>query len=165
MGTAFFEDDGTFNLHSHTNAARYPRRRARSHECTPLQGEGGHQRRSCRSLRAPCGLCLGEPWCTPSHPPPQESPNNIGNKSYSGPNTGSHSNIGPMLSALKRVTNLQQPPPSFSFFSSPSPRGASSGVDDKRLMILEAEFAGALTVMRRHGNILSRVVRDAWDGR
>jgi hypothetical protein len=38
-------------------------------------------------------------------------------------------------------------------------------VDDKRLMILEAEFAGALAVMRRHGNILSRVVRDAWDGR
>lgn len=37
------------------------------------------------------------------------------------------------------------------------------GVPDKRLMVLESEFAGALTVMRREGNILSRVVRDAWD--
>ena len=45
------------------------------------------------------------------------------------------------------------------------PELVDAGVDDKRLVILEAEFAGALTVMRRHGNILSRVVRDAWDGR
>jgi hypothetical protein len=45
------------------------------------------------------------------------------------------------------------------------PEPVDAGVDDKRLMILEAEFAGALTVMRRHGNILSRVVRDAWDGK
>jgi hypothetical protein len=45
------------------------------------------------------------------------------------------------------------------------PELVDAGVDDKRLMILEAEFAGPLTVTRRHGNILSRVVRDAWDGR
>jgi hypothetical protein len=38
-----------------------------------------------------------------------------------------------------------------------------SGVSDKRLMILESEFAGALRVMQREGNILSRVLRDAWD--
>jgi len=37
------------------------------------------------------------------------------------------------------------------------------GVTDKRLMVVESEFAGALTVMRREGNILSRVIRDAWD--
>jgi hypothetical protein len=37
------------------------------------------------------------------------------------------------------------------------------GVTDKRLMIIEPEFAGALRVMQREGNILSRVVRDAWD--
>jgi hypothetical protein len=37
------------------------------------------------------------------------------------------------------------------------------GVADKRLMIVEPEFAGALSVMRREGNILSRVIRDAWD--
>ena len=37
------------------------------------------------------------------------------------------------------------------------------GVSDKRLMVIESEFAGALRVMQREGNILSRVLRDAWD--
>jgi hypothetical protein len=37
------------------------------------------------------------------------------------------------------------------------------GVSDKRLMIIESEFAGALQVMKREGNILSRVLRDGWD--
>jgi hypothetical protein len=37
------------------------------------------------------------------------------------------------------------------------------GVPDKRLMVLEPEFAGALAVMERQGNILSRIIRDAWD--
>jgi hypothetical protein len=37
------------------------------------------------------------------------------------------------------------------------------GIADKRLMIVESEFAGALTVARRDGNILSRVLRDGWD--
>ena len=35
---------------------------------------------------------------------------------------------------------------------------------DKRLMIVEPEFAGALAVMERHGNTLSPVLRKAWDG-
>lgn len=39
------------------------------------------------------------------------------------------------------------------------------GVGDKRLMILEAEFAQALRVMERPGNTLSGVVRDGWDHR
>jgi hypothetical protein len=39
------------------------------------------------------------------------------------------------------------------------------GVEDKRLVVLEAEFAGALTMMRRPGSVLSRVIRDAWDCR
>lgn len=38
-------------------------------------------------------------------------------------------------------------------------------IDDKRLMIVEPEFAGTLAVMKRDGSILSRVLRDAWDGR
>ena len=38
------------------------------------------------------------------------------------------------------------------------------GVSDKRLMVTEPEFAGALTVMERHGNTLSPVIRNAWDG-
>src|SRR5262245_28873502 len=103
------------NHRIHMNAAHHLRRRAQSHECTLLQGEGEHRRRSCRSLRAPCGLCLGEPSCTPSCPPPQERPYNIGNKSCSGSNT----NSPPMPSAPKPVTHLQQPP--FSFFPSPIP--------------------------------------------
>jgi hypothetical protein len=37
------------------------------------------------------------------------------------------------------------------------------GVTDKRLMVIESEFAGALRVMQREGNILSRVLRDGWD--
>src|ERR1700682_334186 len=37
------------------------------------------------------------------------------------------------------------------------------GVSDKRLIIIESEFAGALQVMKREGNILSRVLRDGWD--
>jgi hypothetical protein len=39
------------------------------------------------------------------------------------------------------------------------------GVEDKRLLLDEREFYQALAVMRRDGNILSRVVRDAWDCR
>jgi hypothetical protein len=38
------------------------------------------------------------------------------------------------------------------------------GVADKRLLVTEAEFAGALAVMERHGNILSSVLRNGWDG-
>ena len=43
-------------------------------------------------------------------------------------------------------------------------RETDAGVTDKRLMVMESEFAGALRVMERHGNTLSRVLRDAWDG-
>jgi Protein of unknown function (DUF3987) len=38
------------------------------------------------------------------------------------------------------------------------------GIDDKRLMVIEPEFAGALSAMERHGNTLSPVLRNAWDG-
>jgi hypothetical protein len=37
------------------------------------------------------------------------------------------------------------------------------GVADKRLMIVEPEFAGVLSVMERPGSTLSRVLRDGWD--
>jgi hypothetical protein len=39
------------------------------------------------------------------------------------------------------------------------------GVEDKRIMLDEREFAQALTVMKRDGNTVSRIVRDAWDCR
>jgi hypothetical protein len=38
------------------------------------------------------------------------------------------------------------------------------GISDKRLMVVEAEFAGALAAAERHGNTLSPLVRRAWDG-
>jgi hypothetical protein len=37
------------------------------------------------------------------------------------------------------------------------------GVSDKRLLVIEAEFASALKVMARQGNTLSPLIRRAWD--
>lgn len=39
-----------------------------------------------------------------------------------------------------------------------------AGVADKRLMVVESEFAQALKVMQREGNTLSPIIRAAWDG-
>ena len=38
------------------------------------------------------------------------------------------------------------------------------GVADKRLLIVEREFAAVLAVADRHGNTISPLVRRAWDG-
>jgi hypothetical protein len=38
------------------------------------------------------------------------------------------------------------------------------GVADKRLMVVEPEFAGLLSVAERHGNTISPLIRRAWDG-
>jgi len=38
-----------------------------------------------------------------------------------------------------------------------------SGVEDKRLLVVEEEFGGTLRVMRREGNTLSPVMRKSWD--
>jgi hypothetical protein len=38
------------------------------------------------------------------------------------------------------------------------------GARDKRLMVVEPEFASALAAVERHGNTLSPLVRRAWDG-
>ncbi len=37
------------------------------------------------------------------------------------------------------------------------------GIDDKRLLVIESEFASTLRVMEREGNTLSPVIRQAWD--
>lgn len=39
-----------------------------------------------------------------------------------------------------------------------------AGAPDKRLLVVESEFAAVLKVMTREGNILSTIVRQAWDG-
>ncbi|MGQ0482903.1 MAG: DUF3987 domain-containing protein [Pseudonocardia sp.] len=47
---------------------------------------------------------------------------------------------------------------------SPCDKSHDPGVDDKRLLVVEPEFAGVLAVMERNGTILPRVLREAWDG-
>jgi hypothetical protein len=42
-------------------------------------------------------------------------------------------------------------------------KSEDEGVDDKRLLVVEPEFASTLRVMRRESNILSSVIRSAWD--
>src|SRR5262249_13196899 len=43
-------------------------------------------------------------------------------------------------------------------------RDDQDGLIDKRLLVIEEEFAKACAGMERQGNTLSVVVRDAWDG-
>ncbi len=38
-----------------------------------------------------------------------------------------------------------------------------AGIDDKRLLVIEPEFASTLRVLSREGNTLSPVIRQAWD--
>jgi len=38
------------------------------------------------------------------------------------------------------------------------------GIDDKRLLVVEAEFGSTLKMMERDGNVLSATLRQAWDG-
>src|SRR5262249_13019054 len=41
--------------------------------------------------------------------------------------------------------------------------GNDQGIIDKRLLVLESEFASVLKVLNREGNTLSAVIRNAWD--
>ncbi len=41
----------------------------------------------------------------------------------------------------------------------------AGGTDDKRLLVVEAEFAGAMAAAQREKNTLSATVRTAWDGK
>ena len=38
-----------------------------------------------------------------------------------------------------------------------------NGVDDKRLLVVESEFASVLKIMGREGNTLSPIIRECWD--
>jgi hypothetical protein len=46
-----------------------------------------------------------------------------------------------------------------------APEEGTSGVSDKRLLVVETEFTSPLKVMSREGNILSPTLRNAWDGK
>lgn len=43
-------------------------------------------------------------------------------------------------------------------------QGDKSGIDDKRLWVIESEFSNVLQQTKRDGNTLSASLRDAWDG-
>lgn len=43
------------------------------------------------------------------------------------------------------------------------PKFVDDGVDDKRLLAIEAEFASTLRLLSREGNILSPILRKAWE--
>ncbi|MFB4306934.1 hypothetical protein [Actinomadura sp. GTD37] len=47
----------------------------------------------------------------------------------------------------------------------PEADGFDEGITDKRLMVIESEFAAVLGRARREGNVLSPVLRDVWDGK
>jgi hypothetical protein len=51
------------------------------------------------------------------------------------------------------------------FFNSGNKSSLSSddGVTDKRLLVVEGEFAAVLEILKREGNILSETMRNAWD--
>ena len=44
-------------------------------------------------------------------------------------------------------------------------KGGDPGVKDKRLLVIESEFANVLAQAKREGNILSATLRNLWDGR
>lgn len=46
----------------------------------------------------------------------------------------------------------------------PHSRDFDPGVEDKRLYVVETEFTSVLTMTERRSNIISKVLRDAWDG-
>ncbi len=46
----------------------------------------------------------------------------------------------------------------------PQPDKGDPGEADKRLLVVEQEFAGTLRILARQGNILSPILRRAWDG-
>lgn len=43
-------------------------------------------------------------------------------------------------------------------------KGGDPGVKDKRLLVIESEFANVLAQTKREGNILSATIRNLWDG-
>lgn len=46
-----------------------------------------------------------------------------------------------------------------------TPESTDAGIQDKRLLVVESEFASVLKQTAREGNILSPILRDAWDGK
>ena len=47
----------------------------------------------------------------------------------------------------------------------PDDKNFVEGIEDKRLLIIESEFAVVLSRSKREGNVLSETLRDSWDGK
>jgi len=73
--------------------------------------------------------------------------------------TGLSSGEGLIWAVRDRITKMNTP-------KNGPPREVvvEEGVSDKRLLIIESEYASPLKMMSRRGNTLSPVIRDAWDG-
>src|SRR5262249_44959079 len=74
-----------------------------------------------------------------------------------------HNNVASGISSGEGILHAIRDP----IFSIDKKTGAEvlsdPGVTDKRLMLDEREFSSALNNMRREGNVVDRIVRDAWD--
>ena len=68
-----------------------------------------------------------------------------------------------LIWAVRDPTEKKVKPPRGSKQDQDITKTVDEGVKDKRLLVLETEFASPLRIIRREGNILSAVIRRAWD--
>jgi hypothetical protein len=68
------------------------------------------------------------------------------------------------LSSGEGLINVVRDPTRKWDAESQTERETDHGVTDKRLLIIEPEFAGVLSIMERSGNTISSLIRKAWDG-
>ena len=71
-----------------------------------------------------------------------------------------HISDGPLSSGEGLVWAIRDPSEATTKEGDP----VDPGVDDKRLVVIEGEFGGALRVAGREGSSLSAILRSAWDG-
>jgi len=68
-----------------------------------------------------------------------------------------------LIWAVRDPTEKKMKPPRGSKQDQDITKTLDDGIEDKRLLVLETEFASPLRIIRREGNILSAVIRRAWD--
>jgi hypothetical protein len=66
---------------------------------------------------------------------------------------------------IHQVRDGQAPGEAGELDTSKSSKQTDIGVADKRLLVVESEFAHPLQASRREGSTISNVLRDAWDGK
>jgi Bifunctional DNA primase/polymerase, N-terminal/Protein of unknown function (DUF3987) len=68
-----------------------------------------------------------------------------------------------LIWAVRDATEKKVKPPKGSKQDQDVLKTIDPGIQDKRLLVLETEFASPLRIIRREGNILSTVIRRAWE--